>query len=1138
MQVSGTSRTGSGGLDQRRAYPRYIVNLRGTCCLQGQLCSDVEIRDFCLGGMYLVYAPTEANLDQLVLAPSQGDIIEVHFTLPTRPDKSFQVFGRVVRSDLKSMGIAFVQPNSAVLEEVLNFAIHSQNQPLPASREGEPAVGMSHEELMQAVRHMATNPVRKLIEAYLVKQSQVLLEMADKSIDINEQNAYFNAMEVFKKRGLEFKASFVNNMHFIVESKPEPIDATHLSQNDQLAQNGLSLVDDDAIDDWIARSDISGKAESAHFDELVGIEQRLSVLLDMHITKQNNPLGPEAFSRAFQEALKRLGLGKTAYLVCCKIFRDVLKIGVGQFYKDVNHFLLRHKVLPELHYEIKVHENAGKAIKQRRRQTDLDHAREFLDALDDSGGKNLYDLISHLQSLKHSQQNVADESLPYISTEKLLNKLTELGRISELESGAGEYESVSLKMLEQLQQGGGGEQLGSREAAIMEATGSIYDALYKDNIITPGVKTWLREVELPLLQEAIRDESVLADKGHIARAFINQLAKLELYNEEGRDYISNSVKRTIEGLLKDVAAHEGMEGQLMDSLLRKVSALVQTQNKAYNDNFNESIAQCEQQAELPKLHFAESFNGKLAADDPSLREWRKRIRRINPGDWILFGADSAESSRLSLAWISDNYDQYVFVNMLGLLEGTISVDELAMLLDNGTAIYLENAQEPAVDRAQYTMLQNMHTQLMHETTHDQLTGLLNRREFEKQMREMLLSEQDGDIHNALLLSDVDYFEVVNTTYGYEAGDRLLRELANLLRDFYGEQTLLGRVGGNQYALLLTNCDMNQAREIVEKQRQRLSRYRFENEESRNMVTLSTGIVAIDSSHGELHRLLQTAEAACRLAKSKGINCTQVVEMDDYQLEENKRMLAWVSKIDDSLAQNSLLLRYQPITPILDGELDPHCEILLGVKDDEGGLVSPESFILAAEKFRRMPDIDRWVVRNVFSYINQNPEVIDEIGGVAVNLSGLSINDESFIPFIMEQMEGLKIPTHYVTFEITETAGIGSLSNAAEFVNQIKTTGCSFSLDDFGTGMSTYSYLKNLPVDFIKIDGSFVRDIESNESDMAVVKSITEIGHFMGKKIIAECVERESTIDVLRELEVDYVQGYAISKPRLLSESLS
>ncbi len=1147
MKNTESSTGDSAGHANQRAYERHIVNLKGQCC-QGQTCSQVEIRDFCQGGMYLVYASSDTTMDQLVLTPAQGELITVSFALPSAPAEMLQIQGRVARADLKSLGIAFVQPNYLVLEKVMTYSRSYQAQKvfsIPPDQKGSTSVhdGVAYDVLLKNVRTMTLKPVQALIDNYMLKQSVMLMEMADKSIDISEQNAYFAAIETFRLQGKQFRTTFLNNMRQVVFSKPVSIEPDANAQGNKLSSGGLSLLDDDAIDDWIARSDISDRTESAHLEALAGIEQRFSLLLGMRIWKQNNPVGPEAFSHAFQEALKELDIGKTAYMLCCKIFRDVLKSGLGELYQTMNEYLVKHGILPELQYEIKVHEDAGKSPKRRKPKADIDSAREFLDALDgEDDGNNLYDLISNLQSIRQKSTADSASDLPRISTQQLLGKLSELSQQTPGSEDKGpikgELKSLSLQLLERLEQGDGDYQLGARDAAVIEATGSIYDALYKDDIITAGVKEWLSEVELPLLHEAIKDESVLADKGHIARAFINQLAKLELFNDDSRDYISNSVKRTIEGLLKQVSSQPGMNEQLMSSLLTKVNALVNVQNKAYNDNFSESLQQCEAETALPSLKLKQSVDELPAPEEFQMREWRKRIRRIEVGDWILFDAALQESSRLKLAWVSDNYNQYVFVNMLGLLEGTIGVDELARLLNSGAALFLEDAEEPAVDRAQYSMLHKLHSQLMHETTHDQLTALLNRREFEKRMKAELMDNSSAAESNAICIFDVDYFEVVNTTFGYDAGDRLLVEIAEFIEKFFAGFSLLGRVGGNEFAVLLTDCTMQQAIEIVEKQKDQLSSYRFQFEESSTMVTLSAGIVPIDLQQQDVTRLLQTAEAACRLAKSKGVNCMHVVDVDDNQIQETKQLMAWASKIDDNLANDSLVLRYQPITPVSDETLAGHAEILLGVTDESGSLVSPEPFILAAEKYRRMPDIDRWVVKNIFAYLNANPHVVDTIGGVAVNLSGLSVNDESFIPFILEQIEALEISTDYITFEITETAGIECLSSAAEFINEIKKTGCSFSLDDFGTGMSTYSYLKNLPVDFIKIDGSFVRDIENNDSDRAVVKSITEIGHFMGKKIIAECVERESTINLLKSMDVDYVQGYAIARPKPLMSLIS
>ncbi len=1213
MVAETSSISTSSSRQHKRAYLRYTIDLNAKCCTQANACAEVNIRDFCLGGMFLTYVTSQDTELQAHLVPDIGDMVEIYFELPGSPPEKIHFHARVVRSDIKNLGIAFEEPESASLHSVLKYAKkHLANEVVNREAPTSATNACSSLQLLDTIRDQSIKHTNTLINAYLSKQANILLEMADKSRDASEQNCYFEALTVFGNKRDEFRKTFEEKMVHILHAKPEPISEALNLDETKLSSSVLSLIEHDDIDDWIARSDITSKSESIYFDELAGIEQRLSSLYNTDIDKQNNPIGPEAFSYAFQDAISSIHINKIAYQVCCKIFRDVLKDSVGELYKSVNKLLLSNNILPDLQYHIKKTDSLNKSTHtetsyEEEVSVDTSNAESintntpnpndinssgsintgssnsngsaitdshdtsvagYIDTSSSNSNKTenagsnhitdtamrsvdshkLYDLISSLQSIKnertHSSGNHSltdtDVLLPQYNAEEFIERLSEI-TIEHTIANTDNHDSTSmhsaiLGMFHQLQQSPEGQRLGKREAGIMEITGSLYESLFTDNIITNGVKKWLSDVEMPLLKEAVKDESVLADKSHIARRFINQISQLELYSDGSRSIITNSVKTTIDELLHNVAQQPGMNEQLISPLLKKVDALVNIQNKAYNENLNDVLDRCEVQLDIPDLQANIQLpdNSAITITD-SLREWRIRVRRLQIGAWILFNAGSAESIRLKVAWISENYDQYVFVNRLGIMEGSLKIDDLAYQLENGSAITLDNADEPAVDRAQYSMMQNLHNQLLHETTHDPTTGLLNRKEFENQLHEKLTNSSRGTGTHILCFIDLDYFDVINSTFGHEIGDKVLIDVASILSEVLNQRGAIARVGGDQFAILLLDCSLPDAKQITEQQRAALSKYHLDHDGIKSSLTFSSGIISIDLDRQNISRLLGTAEAACKLAKGKGINLEQVIETDDSTLHENQKIFYWAAKIDDCLINETLQLRYQPITPISDLELPPHAEILLGVSDAEGHLTSPEHFILAAERYRRMPEIDRWVVKNVFTLLKQNPILLEETGGVAINLSGLSVNDDSFITFILDQIENSGIPTSHLCFEITETAGVTNLSNAAQFINEIKQTGCSFSLDDFGTGMSSYSYLKNLPVDYIKIDGSFVRDIENNDSDKAVVKSVTEIGHFMGKKIIAECVEKESTIDLLREIGVDYAQGWAISKPKLFGK---
>ncbi|MFQ5488418.1 MAG: DUF1631 family protein, partial [Gammaproteobacteria bacterium] len=518
-------------------------------------------------------------------------------------------------------------------------------------------------------------------------------------------------------------------------------------------------------------------------------------------------------------------------------------------------------------------------------------------------------------------------------------------------------------------------------------------------------------------------------------------------------------------------------------------------------------------------------------------EWLSKVQRLRVGEWLLFNEGGDTPQRLRLAWIGKCRDRYVFVNLRGLRETTLTPEALAQKLRAGTAVVLENAEDPALDRAQYNMLQNLHRHLLHETTHDQLTGLLNRREFERLTREALQHSSPANRGHILCYLDLNQFDVINSRCGYEAGDRLLIEVTGLLQQACNEKTPLARLAGDDFAMLLEDCTIDEAEERLHLLLKHTAKYRFIYDGKHYPTSLSIGLVPLFTGISNITELLQAGEAGCRLAQEKGGDPIHIYQQDDEPLTRKQELLHWLSRVDEALENDTFELRCQPIVPITTQGYDKphHSEILLAMSDEQGNPISPEAFILAAEHYNRMPDIDRWIVRAVLRWMKEHATVLDETGGFAINLSGRSLNDNDFKDFILSEIRNSQVPVERLCFEVTETAGIDNLSSAADFILAVKDTGCSFSLDDFGSGMSSYGYLKNLPVDYLKIDGAFIKEIDKNPEDYAVVKSITEIGHFMGKKIIAEYVESDTILALLREIGVDYAQGYAVGIPRLLRD---
>ncbi|MEM7078439.1 MAG: DUF1631 family protein [Pseudomonadota bacterium] len=518
----------------------------------------------------------------------------------------------------------------------------------------------------------------------------------------------------------------------------------------------------------------------------------------------------------------------------------------------------------------------------------------------------------------------------------------------------------------------------------------------------------------------------------------------------------------------------------------------------------------------------------------------ERARRIQIGEWLAASDREGRPLILSVAFVGDESSSFVLVNRKGVKTMERTLKEMADDLFAGQITLLDDYDLPLMERASQRMLENMHHQLAFQASHDDLTQLLNRREFERSIEESLQSAKANGLQHALLYMDLDQFKIVNNTSGHRAGDELLRLVGEKLAGIYNEDgQVLARLGGDEFGLLLVDVESIAAREIAEDLLQVIRDMKFEWEGRTYSLTASMGLVFIDESTASVDTLMQYADEACFSAKDAGRNRMQEYELGDKRMAQRHGAMEWITQLDKALEEDRLILNCQKILPVIgSNDQDAHYEILLTMQDELGDVVAPTELISAAETYNRMTSVDRWVIRHVLEWMAEYRSVLDNFAGFSINVSGHSVNDTTFPDFVLEQFSRTQAPTGKVIFEITETATIANLDNAIDFMNRMRIIGCSFSLDDFGTGLSSYSYLRNLPVDFVKIDGVFVKDIANNPADYAVVRSINEIGHYMGKRTIAEYVEDIATLKQLEEIGVDFAQGYQISRPVLLTELAS
>lgn len=414
--------------------------------------------------------------------------------------------------------------------------------------------------------------------------------------------------------------------------------------------------------------------------------------------------------------------------------------------------------------------------------------------------------------------------------------------------------------------------------------------------------------------------------------------------------------------------------------------------------------------------------------------------------------------------------------------------------------------------------------------HDSLTGLVNRSEFESRLKQVVLSVKKTSNKHALCFFDLDQFKVINDTSGHLAGDEMLKQLATILLEHIRESDTLARLGGDEFGILFINCSLKQVEKKVQKVLELIEDFRFSWESKVFRVSVSAGIAVIDQDTISSVEVLKQSDIACFAAKNAGRNRIHVYQNQDKELSQQNDEMQWVPKITEALEKDRFRLYAQVIKPTSKLIDYVHYEVLVRLHDLDGKLIPPGAFLPTAERYNLITQIDYWVIDKVFNWLEKNLKNIHPKSHFSINLSGQSLGDEKVLKYITKLLEKNIVPSSSIHFEVTETMAISNLQTANQFIKTIKEFGCGFSLDDFGSGLSSFSYLKNLAVDTLKIDGIFVRDILDDPIDAAMVNSINTIGHVMGLKTIAEYVENEEIAEKLIDIGVDYLQGYGIGKP--------
>lgn len=476
---------------------------------------------------------------------------------------------------------------------------------------------------------------------------------------------------------------------------------------------------------------------------------------------------------------------------------------------------------------------------------------------------------------------------------------------------------------------------------------------------------------------------------------------------------------------------------------------------------------------------------------------------------------------------------------------TIQHWELRKKHQNGTTLWVKETARLVLDSKQQQQLfivsediserHKLSQRLSYQASHDALTGLINRHEFERRTQQLLDTIIEDKAQHVMCYLDLDQFKIINDSCGHLAGDTLLKNISSLLTLKIRRGDTLARLGGDEFGILMAHCSITQAQSIAESIRQLIEDFNFVWNDKTYSIGASIGLVRIDDNTDSIVSIMSTVDTACYAAKDAGRNRVVIYSETDQEMTKRRVDMGWVQRIQDALDNDKFHLYSQKIVTVKPGlHNKPSYELLLRLFEEDGDIILPGAFLPSAERYHLATKIDQWVVEHAFNWLASLGAKVNDFQYCTINLSGNSLDDESFLDFALSQITRPDISGHKICFEITETAAISNLSGAIKFIRELSQHGCLFALDDFGSGVSSFGYLKNLNVDFIKIDGSFVKDLVTDPIDYAMVKSINDIAHVMGKKTVAEYVENDDILAALQDIGVDYAQGYGIGRPCPLS----
>jgi diguanylate cyclase (GGDEF)-like protein len=674
------------------------------------------------------------------------------------------------------------------------------------------------------------------------------------------------------------------------------------------------------------------------------------------------------------------------------------------------------------------------------------------------------------------------------------------------------------------------------DAIVVEIVSRLLDAMVDDAMVKPEVRYSLRRLAIPLLKVALQDGFFFfANEEHPARRVLNRLGSLEPSIIGASRWHS-----VVDPLVNQVVSESDQGGKadgfvlrqsVLTEILPELDALYEEQCLRYDEMVANVVREhAKQQTLLDSLRAAADAPGPEARKNLplELQRWLGRVEQLQAGDVVYRRVGDGEIEKLSLAVVSGDGGRFLFVDAAGEKAATMTSQEIAMQLRRGEIWMIDASKLPIVERGLFGMLNQLHERIVRQVNIDEATGLLNRKGMEARVEHALNDAVTMGSGHVLCVLELDRLGDIVRTCGEQVAGELLRNFVPVLEDNTRGKGIAGRLQAGRFAVLLENCTADSAAAAMDALRVVMETSQCKWHAERFQLTISAGLAPVDAHSGSGSAAFEAAGAAYARARAAGGNRVDIHDASETKSEDGAVARVMVKRV---LADGGLQLRCQRVTPIgADASALPHFELLLGVKDANGGVALPGEFLQTAERNNLMRDVDLWVMETALRWMAENPTRVEQADGYSINLSGVTLTDDGLVERVSRMIADSGVSPGKIIFEVTESSAIDSMPVAVNFVHALKEYGCRFSLDKFGSGEASLAHLETLPIDFVKIDGSLVRDIATDPRDLMVVRSLNEIGHFLGRKTVAECVESQEVLARLRQLGVDYAQGFDIEAP--------